>query len=134
MALWGVVNHIVPYQATALAVSAIKPEADVLATYKVVTGLVLFPLCWALEGWAAWRLGGGLLLVVFLVALLPTGFFALSWTERFYRVRGEARGLLTVLLDRDLRAHLLERRRAIMAEFRELLRLVPEPVLEKTAR
>jgi hypothetical protein len=30
--------------------------------------------------------------------------------------------------------HLLARRRAIMAEFQELLRLVPEPVLEKTAR
>ena len=134
LALWGVLNHVVPYQATRLAVSAIKPEADVLATYKVVAGLVLFPLCWALEGWTAWRLGGGSLLAVFLVALLPTGFFALSWTERLHRVRREARGLLTVLVDRDLRAHLLARRRAIMTEFRDLLRLVPEPALEKTAR
>jgi 1-acyl-sn-glycerol-3-phosphate acyltransferase len=132
LALWGVLNHIVPYQATAAAVSAIKPEADVLATYKVAVGLALFPLCWALEGFAAWRLGGGPLLVVFLIALLPTGFFALSWTERLHRVRREARGLLTVLVDRDLRAHLLARRRAIMAEFQDLLRLVPAPVLEKT--
>lgn len=134
LALWGVLNHIVPYQATALAVRAIKPEADVLATYKVVAGLALFPLCWALEGWIAWRLGGGRLLAVFLIALLPAGFFALSWTERLHRVRREARGLLTVLLDRDLRAHLLARRRAIMAEFQDLLSLVPEPVLEKTGR
>jgi len=134
LALWGVLNHIVPYRATGLAVSAIKPEADVLATYKVVTGLVLFPLCWALEGFAAWRLGGGALLAVFLLALLPTGFFALSWTERLHRVRREARGLLTVLVDRDLRAHLLARRRAIMRELQDLLRLVPEPMLEKTAR
>jgi 1-acyl-sn-glycerol-3-phosphate acyltransferase len=134
LALWGVLNHIVPYRAIGLAVSAIKPEADVLATYKVAAGLVLFPLCWALEGFGAWRLGGGPLLAVFLIALLPTGFFALSWTERLHRVRREARGLLTVLVDRDLRAHLLARRRAIMAEFQELLRLVPEPVLEKTAR
>jgi 1-acyl-sn-glycerol-3-phosphate acyltransferase len=134
LALWGVVSHIVPYRLIGLAVSAIKPEADVLATYKVVAGLVLFPLCWGLEGWIAWRLGGGPLLAVFLIALLPTGFFALSWTERLHRVRREAHGLLTVLVDRDLRAHLLERRRAIMAEFQELLRLVPEPVLEKPAR
>ncbi|HEV2055820.1 MAG TPA: hypothetical protein VGV06_11705 [Methylomirabilota bacterium] len=69
-----------------------------------------------------------------LMALLPTGFFALSWTERLHRVRREARGLLTVLVDRDLRAHLVARRRAIMTEFQDLLRLVPEPVLEKTAR
>jgi len=134
LALWGVVNHIVPYQATALAVRAIKPAPDVLATYKVVAGFGLFPLCWALEGWSAWRLGGGPLLAVFVIALLPTGFFALSWTERLQRVGREARGLLTVLVDRDLEGHLLARRRAIMAEFQDLLRLVPEPVLENAAR
>ena len=134
LALWGVLNHIVPYQATAVAVRLIKPEADVLATYKVVAGLALFPLCWALEGWTAWRLGGGAFLAVFLISLLPTGFFALSWTERLHRIRREARGLLTVLADRDLRAHLLGRRRGIIAELQDLLRLVPEPVLEKTGR
>jgi glycerol-3-phosphate O-acyltransferase / dihydroxyacetone phosphate acyltransferase len=134
LALWGVVNHVVPYQGTALLVRALKPEPDVLATYKVAVGLVLFPLGWTLEGWTAWRLGGGWLLGAFLVSLLPTGFFALSWTERLDRVRREARGLLSVLVDRDLRAHLLERRRAIMAEFQDLLRLVPEPVLDGTAQ
>jgi 1-acyl-sn-glycerol-3-phosphate acyltransferase len=134
LALWGVLSHVLPYQATRLAVTAIKPEADVLATYKVVAGLALYPLCWALEGWIALRVGGGALLAVFLIALLPAGFFALSWTERLHRVRREARGLLTVLVDRDLRAHLLGRRRAIMTEFQDLLRLVPEPVLEKTAK
>ena len=134
LAFWGVLNHIAPYQATKAAVRVLRPEPDVLATYKVVAGLVLYPLCWLLEGWAAFRLGGGWLLAIFLLALLPTGFFALSWTERLARVRREARGLLTVLLDRDLRAHLLERRRAIMAEFQELLLLVPEPVLAGAAR
>jgi glycerol-3-phosphate O-acyltransferase/dihydroxyacetone phosphate acyltransferase len=134
LALWGLVNHIVPYQATALAVRALKPEPDLLATYKVMAGLAIFPACWALEGWTAWRLGGGGLLAVFLVSLLPTGFFALSWTERLERLRRETRGLLTVLVDRDLRGHLLGRRRAIMAEFQDLLRLVPEPVLKGTAR
>ena len=134
LALWGVLNHIAPYQATRLAVRAIKPEPDVLATYKVVVGLVLFPFCWALEGSTAWRLGGGWLLGAFLVSLLPTGFFALSWTERLDRVRREARGLLAVLVDRDLRGHLLGRRRAIMAEFQDLLRLVPETVLDGRAR
>jgi glycerol-3-phosphate O-acyltransferase / dihydroxyacetone phosphate acyltransferase len=134
LALWGLVNHIVPYQAIGLAVRALKPEPDVLATYKVLIGILVFPVCWALEGWTAWRLGGSPLLVLFLVSLLPTAFFALSWTERLERLRRETRGLLAVLLDRDLRRHLLARRRAIMEEFQDLLRLVPEPVLEGTAR
>jgi hypothetical protein len=123
----------VPYQATALVVRALKPEPDVLATYKVLVGILVFPVCWLLEGWTAWRLGGGPLLVLFLVSLLPTAFFALSWTERLERLRRETRGLLAVLLDRDLRAHLLARRRAIMAEFQDLLRHVPESVLERSA-
>jgi hypothetical protein len=133
LALWGILNHIVPYQATALAVRALRPEADVLATYKVVAGLALYPLCWTLEGWTAWRLGGGWLLAVFVFSLLPTGFFALSWTERVDRMKRETRGLIAVILDRDLRAHLLARRRAIMAEFQDLLRDVPESVLEGSA-
>ena len=40
-----------------------------LATCKVVVGLLLFPLAWALEGWIAWRLGGGTVLGAFLVFL-----------------------------------------------------------------
>jgi len=133
LALWGVVNHVLPYRLTAVAVRAMDPEADVESTYKVIVGLVLYPVCWTLEGWGIWRFGGGGALAVFVLSLLPTGFFALSWTQRLDRVRRDTRGLVTVLMDRGLRSHLLERRRAIMAEFQELLRRVPEPVLDGAA-
>jgi len=133
LALWGLVNHILPYGLTAVTVRALNPEADVESTYKVAVGLVVYPLCWLLEGWVIWRLGGGALLAVFVLSLLPTGFFALSWTQRLDRVRRDTRGLLTVLMDRDLRSHFLERRRAIMAEFQELLRQVPGRVLDGAA-
>jgi glycerol-3-phosphate O-acyltransferase/dihydroxyacetone phosphate acyltransferase len=133
LALWGLVNHILPYGLTAVAVRAMDPEADVESTYKVAVGLVVYPLCWLLEGWLIWRMGGGGVFAVFMLSLLPTGFFALSWTQRLDRVRRDTRGLLTVLMDRDLRSHLLERRRAIMAEFQELLRQVPGRVLDGAA-
>jgi 1-acyl-sn-glycerol-3-phosphate acyltransferase len=133
LALWGLVNHIVPYGLTALVVRGMDPEADVESTYKVAVGLVVYPVCWVLEGWLIWRLGGGAVLAVFVLSLLPTGFFALSWTQRLDRVGRDTRGLVTVLMDRDLRSHLLERRRAIMAEFQELLRQVPGRVLDGAA-
>ncbi|HEX6774518.1 MAG TPA: 1-acyl-sn-glycerol-3-phosphate acyltransferase [Methylomirabilota bacterium] len=133
LALWGLVNHIVPYGLTALVVRGMDPEADVESTYKVAVGLVVYPVCWVLEGWLIWRLGGGAVLAVFVFSLLPTGFFALSWTQRLDRVGRDTRGLVTVLMDRDLRSHLLERRRAIMAEFQELLRQVPGRVLDGAA-
>jgi 1-acyl-sn-glycerol-3-phosphate acyltransferase len=133
LALWGVANHVLPYWLIAVAVRAMDPEADVESTYKVIVGLVLYPVCWTLEGWGIWQLGGGGALAVFVFSLLPTGFFALSWTQRLDRVGRDTRGLVTVLMDRGLRSHLLERRRAIMAEFQELLRRVPEPVLDGAA-
>src|SRR5439155_492038 len=91
-ALWGVIIHLLPYKLTALAVRALRPEEDVLATYKVMAGLVLYPAAWALEAWAAWRLGGSSLVAVFLLSLLPAGFFALAWTERLERMLREGRG------------------------------------------
>jgi len=133
LALCGLVNHALPYGVTALVVPALKPEADVEATYKVAVGLGLYPVCWALEGWAIWWMGGGWLFLVFLLSLLPTGFFALSWTARVEQVGRDARGLIAVLRDRDLRGHLLARRREIMAEFQALVQLVPEPVLTGAA-
>ena len=133
LALWGVINHVLPYAVTAIVVRALRPEADVEATYKVVVGFVLYPVGWALEGWGVWRVAGGWALLVFLLSLLPTGFFALSWTARVERVRRDARGLIAVLLDRDLRGHLLARRREIMAEFQDLVQRVPEPVLAGSA-
>ena len=133
LALWGLINHALPYGITALVVRALKPEADVEATYKVVVGLVLYPVCWAFEGWGLWSVAGGRFLLAFLLSLLPTGFFALSWTARVEQVRRDARGLIAVILDRDLRGHFLARRREIMAEFQALLQRVPEPVLAGSA-
>src|SRR5207249_527580 len=56
LALWGVIIHLLPYKLTALAVRALRPEEDVLATYKVMAGLVLYPAAWAPRRLGALRL------------------------------------------------------------------------------
>jgi len=129
LALWGIANHAIPYQLTALAARVARPSFDTEATFKLVAGLVLYPLCWIGEGWLAWRLGGASWLTVFLVSLGPTAFFALTWRVRLDRVRRDTRGFLGFLRDRDLFRRLLARRRALMEELRALARLVPAAVL-----
>jgi glycerol-3-phosphate O-acyltransferase/dihydroxyacetone phosphate acyltransferase len=129
LALWGIANHVIPYQLTSLTLRLLRPGPDVEATYKLGAGVILYPVCWAAEAWLAWRLGGAWWLALFVVSLAPTGFFALTWSERAARVAREARSLFTLLLDRDLRRHLLGRRRATMEEFQALVREVPESVL-----
>src|SRR5262249_61912282 len=91
-----------PSQLPRLVVRALRPNPDVEATYKILAGVALYPVGWAVEGWLAWRLGGGLALAVFLVALAPTGFFALTWWGRLARVRRDGRGFLNFVLRRGL--------------------------------
>ena len=59
LALWGVLVHLVPYRLTLLVVRALAPEEDMLATHKIVLSIIVYPVCWALEGWLIDRIGGG---------------------------------------------------------------------------
>jgi glycerol-3-phosphate O-acyltransferase / dihydroxyacetone phosphate acyltransferase len=129
LALWGMVNHAIPYQLTALGVRALRGDADIEATYKLGLALFLYPLAWCAEGWLAWRFTGPLGLVLFFVSLVPTGFFALAWQERLERVRRDARSFVRFLVDRDLHRRLVARRRALIDEMRVLAGLVPDDVL-----
>jgi 1-acyl-sn-glycerol-3-phosphate acyltransferase len=133
LAVLGLALHAFPYQFTAWAIRLVDPEADAEATFKIAGGLLFFVACWAVEGWLVWRFWGFWAFALFLVALAPTGFFALGWADRLARVGREARHYLRFLADRNLARLLVERRRAIMAELVALLRLVPTPVLEGAA-
>jgi hypothetical protein len=129
LALWGLASHAVPYWLTWAASKLLRPAPDVEATYKLVAGVVMYPLAWIAEGWLLWRWGGGWPLALFAVLLIPGGFFALAWSERLRRLYRESRALLRLLVDRDLGRHLGGRRRAILDEMERAVARVPEPVL-----
>jgi hypothetical protein len=126
LAAVGMLLHALP---TILAsVSGCPADAPHGATYKMAGGVVIYPGV----GFGAWlirRLGGTGWLVVFLLALLPCGFFALAWQTRSQDVAREARGLLSFLARRGLHQRLIERRRALAEELERLAARVPEPVL-----
>jgi len=125
LALWGLITHAVPYWATRLTAGLLRPDPDSEATFKLTAAIVLYPVAWAVEAWVAWRLGGAFVLGAFLLALLPSGFFAIAWSERLGRARRDARAWLRFLRDRDLQRHLAARRRAIMGELEDLQAQVP---------
>jgi glycerol-3-phosphate O-acyltransferase / dihydroxyacetone phosphate acyltransferase len=127
LALLGMLLHAGPYWLTASVVRALGRPAEEEATYKIVAGTLFYPLCWSVEGWVAWTLGGGWGLAALLAALLPTGFFALGWQERSRRVARETRAFLRFLVDRDLRQRLIARRHALVEEITALARLVEQP-------
>jgi hypothetical protein len=126
LALVGIALHIVPYELTDLAVRKMKRTDEEEATDKIALGLVLYPLFWMLETWAALHWGGLWVAVTLLVLLFPAAFFALAWRERLERLRRDTRAFIHCRRDRGLPARLLESRRALAAELGELARLVPE--------
>jgi len=106
LAAWGMASHLLPYTLTALILRRIEPEPDEEATYKIIGSAVIYPLCWLVEGWLAWKLGRGPLLALFAVLLVPTGFFTIAWRDRLERVGRDARGFFRLLVERDLRRRL----------------------------
>src|SRR5439155_4547215 len=55
LALWGIASHALPYALTRVAVAAMRRTEEEEATDKMAAGLVLYPLCWALEAWLVRR-------------------------------------------------------------------------------
>jgi hypothetical protein len=129
VAVVGMALHGLPYGLTAALVARLRVDADTVATYKLGTGLVVYPLAWLAEGWVAWRLAGGWGLAAVVLALVPAGFFALAWHHRLARVRRQVRGFLRFLRDRNLHRRLADRRRALADELQALAALVPDDVL-----
>jgi glycerol-3-phosphate O-acyltransferase/dihydroxyacetone phosphate acyltransferase len=129
LAVGGLASHAAPYWLTWAAMRLLRPAPDVEATYKLVAGVVIYPLAWIVEAGLLWRWGGGGALALFVALLVPGGFFALAWSERLRRLYRESRALLRLLVDRDLGRHLGERRRAILGEMDRAVARVPEPVL-----
>ncbi|HKZ04479.1 MAG TPA: hypothetical protein VJU81_03330, partial [Methylomirabilota bacterium] len=127
LAVWGMLCHLVPYWLTALAVPLIGGTEEEEATDKMAAGAVLYPLCWAMEGWLIWRFLGPRVAVVFAVLLIPSGLLALAWRERLDRVARQARAFFRFLGERDLHRKLMAERRALVDEVRVLAARIPGP-------
>jgi hypothetical protein len=120
LALCGFLIHAVPYALVGLAVAWIPHTGEEEATDKIAAGFVLYPLCWCLEGWLAWRYGGGVALAAFIALLAPAGFVALSWRERLARVEREIRGLARRVREPGLLARLRGEREDLLRELKDL--------------
>ena len=130
LAALGIVLHALPYALLWLGIRVARPAPDTEATYKLTGDLVIYPLAWLFQAWLAWRWGGGWVLALYLLLVLPAGFFALAWQARVKRVQREARALVHFLARRGLHARLVARRRELAEELDVLARRVPEPVLK----
>ncbi len=87
-AIYGFINNAIPY----LLVNQVtrrQPDRTRVAFSGFLSGLVLFPLFYFLQGWALWTLTDhSLITVIFYLISLPiTGFFFLRWWRQILAYR-----------------------------------------------
>jgi 1-acyl-sn-glycerol-3-phosphate acyltransferase len=78
----GTLLNYVAYRVPGLLARFVRRHGDLPATYKILCGLALAPLCWALEALLAWRLGGGWAALALLVIAPVSGWYALRFHEQ----------------------------------------------------
>lgn len=131
LAVVGTVLNLFPYLAVTAIAGAFGRREDTRATYRVLPALVLYPLTWAAEAWAAARLAAAAgtadwalaaALVTFAAGPLA-GWAALAFHDRRRRLIAEAKAFVTLRTRRRLAAELRRRREAMRSGIGELVAL-----------
>lgn len=123
VAALGVATYVVPYQGVRLLVGAIDPEADLVATVKVLASVLLFGI-WqialyiALVVWCGWLLGTALAIALPVAALYGLGFI-----ERRVAAVHRARMTWRLIRSGEVGSTLRAERAALRAEIEALATL-----------
>ncbi len=80
-----------------LATRVVKPDVDVIATHKIMAGMLLYPIAWGVVGWVVGRWLGAGWGVVAAVAAPFAGYITVRFLERLDRFIGETRGFLLLV-------------------------------------
>ncbi len=117
LAALGVVAWYLPFRSPRVSLAVYRPPYEAVASFKLVTALLAFPLTFVVYLAAAfWVAGWPGLLVVGLVLPLA-GLVALQWRDRWRTVREDARVFWRSVRRRSLRDHIVAKRQALVMEF-----------------
>ena len=130
LALAGTLVWFVPYKSPRASLGLYTPPYEAVASLKLGTALLAFPLTYALYLTVAWWLGGLPALIVATVVLPLLGLVALGWRDRWKVVREDVLVFWHSIRRSTLRTELVQRRAALVAEFDALDRLWQEERLD----
>jgi 1-acyl-sn-glycerol-3-phosphate acyltransferase len=120
-ALVGFALNYLPYRLPGFVAKRVEHEGDQPATYKLLSGLVLFPVAWAIEiaiAGGLWGIPGALAMAVIAPA---TGWIALRFYERNESFWSETRAYLTLRAVKHRAAELRALRRMMREELAALV-------------
>ncbi len=117
----GTLLNYVPYRVPGLVARFAGRHRDLPATYKILTGLALAPLCWAVFAGVAGALAGPSAALITALAAPTTGWFALRFHELNESFWSELRAWLTLRLFPRRAAELRALRAEIRGEVEQLV-------------
>lgn len=120
VAVWGAINNAIPYAFVRFIIHRTEEEA-VVAFAGFLSGLLAFPLCYFLQGWALWTLTEHSLVgvIIYLLSLPPAGFFFLRWWRQILAYRDRILSRTLFRTRKNLLETLDRERRALIATFEE---------------
>jgi 1-acyl-sn-glycerol-3-phosphate acyltransferase len=120
LALFGAINHILPYALVKWIARALSTDKDHWASNVVYPGFLIFPLFYLLQLTAAWVFLPRLWAALYTVALPYTGYYALLYGERAGQALRRTHTFLHLLRNRAVQEKLADEGRAIVAQIRTL--------------
>jgi glycerol-3-phosphate O-acyltransferase/dihydroxyacetone phosphate acyltransferase len=126
LAALGTLLNWLPYRTPGWVARSVKLEADVEATYRVLSAVAVFPIIWVAEAVCAGRLFGAHIGLAVGVLAPLTGYVALRFHETRTRLGEEVRAFLFLKTRRVVAAELKMKRNRISREMNALIFLAEE--------
>jgi 1-acyl-sn-glycerol-3-phosphate acyltransferase len=120
LALFGLVNHLLPCLIVKRIATALSKDKDHWATNTVYPSFVVFPFFYLVQITAAWLLLPPLWAGIYTVALPYTGYVALLYFERALAALRRTRTFFFFLCNRKRQDELSEEGRKIIAAMRKM--------------
>ncbi len=117
LAALGVVAWYLPFRSPQVSLAAYRPAYEAVASFKLATALLAFPVTYIVYLAAAWWVADWTGLVVAAVLLPLAGLVALRWRDRWRTVREDARVFWRSTRRRSLRDQIVSKRQALVMEF-----------------
>jgi 1-acyl-sn-glycerol-3-phosphate acyltransferase len=120
MALFGAINHVMPYQIVKAVARKLSVDKDQWASNVVYPGLVVFAVCYLVQLGLAWWLLPTAWALLYTVALPYTGYYALLFGDRAGRSWRRMVTFLRFLIRPGEQERLAAEGREIVGRIREL--------------
>lgn len=120
LALFGAMNHVIPYLIVKKIAKALSKDKDHWASNVVYPSFVVFPLCYILQLASVWLLFPKIWAFLYTLMLPYSGYYCLLYGERAARALRRTRTFFSFLAAPARQRRLADEGRAIIAHVQEL--------------